>query len=41
METWEELDNEGEDEEVNLALMPSTFLDSESEAGSDSDLEDT
>lgn len=40
-ETWEELDNEGEDEKANLALMASTFSDSESEADSDFESEDT
>lgn len=41
MATWEEIDSEGEDEESNLALMTSTFSDSEAEAGSDSKSEDT
>lgn len=36
MATWEELDNEGEDEQANLSLMASTFSDSESEVDSDS-----
>lgn len=41
MAAWEELDNEGEDEEANLALMASTFSDSEFEVGSNSKSEDT
>ncbi|KAI5397924.1 hypothetical protein KIW84_063656 [Lathyrus oleraceus] len=43
METWEELDNEEEidKEEANLDFMASTLSDSELEAGSNSDSEDT
>lgn len=41
MVTWEEPDSEGEDEEANLALMASTFSDSESDAGSKSESKDT
>ncbi|XP_050919270.1 uncharacterized protein LOC127136792 [Lathyrus oleraceus] len=39
METWEELDNEGEGEKAILTLMASTFSDSKSEVGSDSESE--
>lgn len=39
MEKWEELDNEGEEEEANLTLINSILSDSELEAGSDSKLE--
>lgn len=39
--TWEELGNKGEDEEVNLAFMASTFLNSEFGVDSDSESEDT
>lgn len=41
METWEELDNEGEYEESNLALMASIFSNSKSEVDSDFESEDT
>lgn len=41
MATWEELDNEREDGEANIALMASTFSYSESEVGSDLESEDT
>ena len=45
METWDELDNEEDsekdEERANLALMDSTFSDSESGDGSDSESKDT
>lgn len=41
METWEKLDNEGDNEEPNLALVALTFLESVSEVDSDTESEDT
>ncbi|KAI5417275.1 hypothetical protein KIW84_042043 [Lathyrus oleraceus] len=41
METWEELDNEGEDEKANLALMALILSDSKFEVGFDSKSENT